>query len=101
MIDKEVVELVTQIMAKAIICNNAGSDENHHKPHIFVNYYGHVNSLSIRVHENGWEENKDYDVKYDIYLDYNVKATTHALTDILNYLKSLEEKNHEKNEKDT
>lgn len=40
-------------------------------PTLFFDFSGHVNNLSIRLYEDGWETDAHYQ-DYDFYLDYDI-----------------------------
>lgn len=70
--------LVCEIMRLAL------KDE---KRDIFVEYSPHVDLLSVRVYENGWEENQIRDLDQTIYLDFR-----NAEKQLSQLLETLQEK---------
>ncbi len=46
------------------------------KPTVFLNFSGHVAALDIQVFEGGWEEQKEGNKKFCIYLDNYFKNLT-------------------------
>ena len=70
------MKLVLDIMQLGVeISKNTKTD-------VFVNYAGHVDQLSIRIYEDGWENsNEHYD--RDIYLDTTETRTEENIIYVL------------------
>lgn len=63
-VNKKMLTLVQRILTKAIEISSTS------KTKVFVDYSGHVNYISIKVYNQGWnEEDPDYreDVWFNIY----------------------------------
>ena len=79
-------ELILKIIEKALEINSR------QKNTIFINYYGHVNTISIQIHTNGWKENEDPDYSKNIYIDNRpYKQNKEELQEILNKLDKIKE----------
>lgn len=79
-------ELILKIMEKALEINS--SERNT----IFINYYGHINSLTVQIHTKGWKENKCPDYSKDIYMNNkNLEQNKKELLEILEELDKIKE----------
>lgn len=79
-------ELILKIIQKALETNSR------QKNTVFINYYGHVNSISIQIHTNGWKENEHPDYSKNIYLDNRpYKQSKEELQEILDKLDKIKE----------
>ncbi|WP_113675481.1 hypothetical protein [Vallitalea guaymasensis] len=79
--DMEIILLIDQITRIALLVNGA-TDHN-----VFFQYSGHVNQLSVQVHENGWVENKRYSKGFDV--DLNSINANGLLIEVKTYLTDL------------
>lgn len=60
------------------------------KHHIFLDYSGHVNQLSVSVYINGWIEDKESDYKWSVYWDKGWETDFEKnCKDVIKYLKNL------------
>ncbi len=79
-------ELILKIMERALEINSRERNT------IFINYYGHVDSISIQIHTNGWEKDKDPDYSKDIYIEGRLyKQNKDELQEVLNKLDKIKE----------
>lgn len=79
-------ELILRIIEKSLEVNSR------EKNTVFINYYGHVNSISIQIHTNGWKENEHPDYSKNLYLDNRpYKQNEKELNEILEYLDKIKE----------
>ena len=77
-------ELLQKIMLKAYeVSKNTKHD-------VLVDFAGHVNSLSVYVYLNGYEEHKRFDITMETYLYLNEEVVLENLQNILKKLKELE-----------
>ena len=77
-------ELILEIIKKALEINSRQRNT------IFINYYGHVNSISIQLHTNGWNQYEKADYSKDIYMENNShEQNEKELKEILEKLKEL------------
>ncbi len=79
--DMGIILLIDQIMRIALLVNGA---TNHN---VFIQYSGHIDQLSVQVHENGWVENKRYSKGFDI--DLNSINANELLIEVKTYLTDL------------
>ena len=90
----EVLNSVATVLALVLATN--GYEERQRKytgtlPTVFFNYSGHVNTLFIRIHKDGWKAGENYDRAWDIKLNKPIPGET--LDSIAKYCAScLEEK---------
>lgn len=83
--NKIIKELIQEVLKKCYILNK------NTKHSVFVNFYGHVDLLEIEIYLNGWETNKNIDIKLEVYLDKeNQKQIIEGLKSILKKLEALE-----------
>ena len=84
-VNPEIVEdyreekLCELILKKAVSCEKAD---------VFVEYSAHVDQLSVRVYETGWEAGKTRDWSRDVYL--GVSTSKKNLQMLLDNLQELE-----------
>ena len=70
------MQLVLDIMQLGVeISKNTKTD-------VFVEYIGHVDQLSVRIYEDGWENSKEHYSK-DIYLNTKAYQTEEYIIEIL------------------
>ena len=70
------MQLVLDIMRLGVeISQNTTTD-------VFVEYSGHVDQLSIRIYEDGWEKDKEHYSK-DIYLNAEAYRTEEDIIETL------------------
>ena len=60
---KNIDDLIVEIMRLALLVNR----ETKHT--VFVEFHGHVNSVGVQIHFNGWNADKDSDYLQCFYLD--------------------------------
>ena len=80
-------ELILEIMKIAL-------EKNHiNKNTIFVNFYGHVNSIRIGVYKNGWKKDTKPTYTKEAHLKgvFSDEYNKQEVKEILNYLKGLED----------
>ena len=74
----KIMQLVLDIMRLGVeISQNTTTD-------VFVEYSGHVDQLSVRIYESGWEKDKEH-YSRDVYLDIKLGCSEEDI------IKSLEE----------
>ena len=72
----KIMQLVLDIMRLGVeISKNTKTD-------VFVEYSGHVDLLSVRIYEDGWEKDKEHYSK-DIYLNIADYRTEEDITETL------------------
>lgn len=79
--DLKIKELVLKIMNKAIEKTATTSSD------VFVDFSGHVKSLSVSIHINGYKSNDKEVINKDTYLDPNYDFLTKE--DIIYNLQSI------------
>ena len=90
----EVLNSVATLLALVLATN--GYEERQRKytgtlPTVFFDYSGHVNTLFLRIHKDGWKSGGNYDRAWDIELNKPIPGET--LDSIAEYCAScLEEK---------
>lgn len=62
---------------------------------LFIDYAPHVNSLSIRLHINGWYTNKYPNYAQILYFDVWPKFTPDSCTKMINEIKEIINNNKE------
>ena len=78
--------LIVKIVEKALEINSR------EKNTVFIIYYGHVDSLNISIHTNGWKENESPDYTKNIYMGNRpYKQNAEELQEILNKLDKIKE----------
>ena len=78
-------ELISKIVLKAYKISTKT------KADVFVDYSGHINSFSISIYKNGWNEKQKPDYKKDLYMRlYKDIEIENELEDILKILMNLE-----------
>ena len=91
--DKKIEELMQEILKKSYIINK------NTKHSVFVDFSGHVSLFTVCIYLNGWENNKDIDIKLEVYLDRkNQKQIIEKLESMLKRLEELENTNSLKEE---
>ncbi len=55
-------------------------------PTVFMYFNGHVASLEVELHENGWQPDEDPDKRWNVYLD-----SEETLNELDNLITELEE----------
>lgn len=78
-------ELILKIMERALEINSRQRNT------VFITYYGHVDSISIQIHTNGWKENKHPDYSKSIYMNNRYTNSKKELSEILEYLNKIKE----------
>ena len=72
----KIMQLVLDIMRLGVeISKNTKTD-------VFVDYSGHVDQLSVRIYEDGWEKDKEY-YSRDVYLNETEHRTEEDIIEIL------------------
>lgn len=56
-------QLIGEIVALGAIINN------NTRNHVFIDFQGHVESLSIRIFLDGWKQRRDADIEERLYAD--------------------------------
>lgn len=60
---KNIDDLIVEIMRLALKVNRETSSD------VFFEFHGHVNSIEVQIHFNGWKADKDSDYLQCFYLD--------------------------------
>ncbi len=90
----EVLKSVTTLFALVLETNGYEVRQRKYTgtfPTVFFDYSGHVNTLFLRIHKDGWKSGENYDGAWDINLNKPIPGET--LDSIAEYCAScLEEK---------
>lgn len=78
---------------------NSNEIKTGNKPTVFFGFDGHINSVSVDVHEGGWHPDVPYTIKYeidkneDVWTDSPDRITMtrndNTIDDIINHLRCL------------
>ena len=63
---KNIDDLIVEIMLLALLVNR----ETNHS--VFFEFHGHVNSIGVQIHFNGWKADKDSDYLKCFYIDDDI-----------------------------
>lgn len=79
-------ELMLKIVERALEINSR------QKNTIFINYFGHVDSLGIQIHTKGWKEGQKPDYSKNVYMGIqSPENDKKELQEILNKLDKIKE----------
>ena len=81
---------VLTIMNLAMFLNSSDTskDVTGEKPTIITRFYGHVCLFEVEIYENGYADNENY-VRYETYLDGELKEYSTDLDKIIDILTEL------------
>lgn len=62
MLNNKIQKKIVKLMELALKVNSK------EKNTVFINFFGHCESIGVQVYKNGWKYEKEADYKKDIYL---------------------------------